>query len=215
MKYSRIVFLSLHDNVFLIHVIFPFLLYTEVYTEKEILALISKAGVNAGEEVNNALVDDGLVDKEKIGGSNFFWSFPGKKDRLLQIQYEKLLEEIEASKIRLADAESKLADAKRGREDEDGERATKLAKLAELEKEKKSLTVELDSLKENDPQALADLEKEYKLVLAGANRWTDNIFQVSSRNDYVVPSTSSLTISIFTKISLVQELSREKERDVK
>lgn len=152
----------------------------EVYTEKEILALVSKAGVNAGEEVNNALVDDGLVDKEKIGGSNFFWSFPGKKDRLLQIQYEKLLEEIEASKIRLADAESKLADAKRGREDEDGERATKLAKLAELEKEKKSLTAELDSLKENDPQALADLEKEYKLVLAGANRWTDNIFQCKS-----------------------------------
>lgn len=161
---------------------FLILRYAEVYTEKEILALISKAGVNAGEEVNNALVDDGLVDKEKIGGSNFFWSFPGKKDRLLQIQYETLLEEIEASKIRLADAESKLADAKRGREDEDGERATKLARLAALEKEKQSLTTELESLKENDPQALADLEQEYKLVLAAANRWTDNIFQVSSRH---------------------------------
>jgi len=165
--------LSSFVNFFLI------LRYAEVYTEKEILALIAKAGVNAGEEVNNALVDDGLVDKEKIGGSNFFWSFPGKKDRLLQIQYETLLEEIEASKIRLADAESKLADAKRGREDEDGERATKLARLAALEKEKQSLTTELESLKENDPQALADLEQEYKLVLAAANRWTDNIFQVS------------------------------------
>jgi hypothetical protein len=165
--------LSSFVNFFLI------LRYAEVYTEKEILALIAKAGVNAGEEVNNALVDDGLADKEKIGGSNFFWSFPGKKDRLLQIQYETLLEEIEASKIRLADAESKLADAKRGREDEDGERATKLARLAALEKEKQSLTTELESLKENDPQALADLEQEYKLVLAAANRWTDNIFQVS------------------------------------
>eukprot|EP00957_Ditylum_brightwellii_P110959 8462377-Ditylum_brightwellii.AAC.1 len=53
-----------------------------VYTEKEILSLATKAGVNANTvaDVNQGLVDDGLVDKEKIGGSNYFWSFPAKKD---------------------------------------------------------------------------------------------------------------------------------------
>lgn len=153
-----------------------------VYTEKEICALAVKAGVNSGTvaDINTALVDDGLVDKEKIGGSNYFWSFPGKKDRQLQISHEETLAEIERAKARLAGAQSRLADAKRGREDENGERAKKLARMVELEKEKKELTAEFDMLKENDPQALADLEKELKLVKEAAHRWTDNIFTCKS-----------------------------------
>lgn len=131
-------------------------------------------------DINNSLVDDGLVDKEKIGGSNFFWSFPGKKDRMLQLEHEKMIGEIEVSKTKIAEAEAKLADAKRGREDEDGERPKKLARLEELKKMKQSMESELEALKENDPQALADLEKELKLVTEAANRWTDNIFSVSS-----------------------------------
>lgn len=30
------------------------------------------------QEVNQSLVDDGLVDLDKIGAANFFWSFPSK-----------------------------------------------------------------------------------------------------------------------------------------
>lgn len=30
------------------------------------------------QDVNQSLVDDGLVDIDKIGSSNFFWSFPSK-----------------------------------------------------------------------------------------------------------------------------------------
>jgi hypothetical protein len=153
-----------------------------VYTEKEILALAVKAGITSGavQDVNNVLVDDGLVDKEKIGGSNFFWSFPGKKDRMMQLEHEEVIKKIEESKAKITEANAKLADAKRGREDEDGERAKKLARLGELKKVKESMETELKSLKENDPQALADLEKEMKLVSEAANRWTDNIFSCKS-----------------------------------
>lgn len=156
-------------------------------------------------DVNNALVDDGLVDKEKIGGSNYFWSFPGKKDRELQIAHENTLSEIEKAKERVAESQSKLADAKRGREDDDGERAKKLARKVELEKEKIVKTAELVKLKENDPQALADLEKEVKFVKEAAHRWTDNIFQVrpchwieksltNSLSGYLLTSSSSTHI---------------------
>jgi len=130
-------------------------------------------------DINNSLVDDGLVDKEKIGGSNFFWSFPGKKDRMLQLEHENVMSEIELAKTKITEVEAKLADAKRGREDEGGDREKKLARLEELKSEKKVMEKELESLKENDPQALADLEKELKLVTEAANRWTDNIFSVS------------------------------------
>lgn len=148
-----------------------------VYTEKEIVALAAKAGVRNADDINAQLVDDGEVDKAKIGGSNYFWSFPGKKDRLVQLKHEENVRAIAATKTKIEEAESKLADAKRGREDEDGERPKKLARLTELAKERKAAEEELDKLKENDPQALADLEQELKFVYQAAERWTDNIFE--------------------------------------
>jgi Leucine zipper with capping helix domain/Mnd1 HTH domain len=149
---------------------------------------------NSIADVNNALVDDGLVDKEKISGANYYWSFPAKKDHMAQVEHRATLVEIEKLKVQAEQAACKLADAKRGREDtattttttidegggenqEKNSRPKKLARLAEMAREKAALETELDSLKENDPAALADLQKELKLVTQGANRWTDNIFQ--------------------------------------
>ena len=174
-----------------------------VYTEKEIIALATKAGVNQNTvaDINQSLVDDGLVDKEKIGGSNYFWSFPGKQDRMMQLEHTKTLGMIEELKVKITEAEARLADAKRGREEEidddnDGKessvdnhneasrkkmkRSDKLKKLAELEKKKKEMSDELNKLKENDPQAMADLKHELKLCKEAANRWTDNIFECKS-----------------------------------
>lgn len=204
----------------------------QVYTEKEIFALVAKAGVSANSiaDIHQEMVDDGLVDKAKIGGSNYFWSFKGKTDRLAQIQNEKTLKLIEELKPQVAEAEAQLSDAKRGREesddddefnDEGGEgvqnqsdkiegnddkmedegcitndsstktnitnkkgglrgRAKKLARLSELKTKKVELEKELEKLKENDPAALADLEKELMFVKQSAHRWTDNIFECKS-----------------------------------
>jgi predicted transcriptional regulator len=152
----------------------------QVYTEKEILALAAKAGVtsNTIADINQVLIDDGLVDKEKIGGSNYFWSFPAKKDRKDQIDHEQTLKNVAELKVKVEEASAKLADAKRGREeDKEGSRARKLARLAELAKQKVAMEAELEVLKENDPAALADLEKELQLVRQAAHRWTDNIFE--------------------------------------
>jgi chromosome segregation ATPase len=125
-------------------------------------------------------VDDNLVDKEKIGGSNYFWSFPAKKDRQMQLQHEKTLLEIEKLKEKISEASVRLADAKRGREDNGNDRATKLARLASLSKEQGTLQAELESLKENDPQIIMELQKELQLVTNAANRWTDNVFNCKS-----------------------------------
>eukprot|EP00579_Thalassiosira_antarctica_P000968 CAMPEP_0201866866 /NCGR_PEP_ID=MMETSP0902-20130614/1299_1 /ASSEMBLY_ACC=CAM_ASM_000551 /TAXON_ID=420261 /ORGANISM="Thalassiosira antarctica, Strain CCMP982" /LENGTH=213 /DNA_ID=CAMNT_0048391915 /DNA_START=127 /DNA_END=768 /DNA_ORIENTATION=- len=158
----------------------------EVYTEKEIISLAAKAGVNQNTiaDINQALCDDGLVDKEKIGGSNYFWSFPAKKDRLNEITHQETVKKIETIKSNIKEAEARLADAKRGREeDESGERAKKMARRVELTKSLGAAQVELDKLKQNDPREIANLEQELKLVTNGAHRWTDNIF---SCKDYLV-----------------------------
>ncbi|OEU22823.1 meiotic nuclear division protein 1 [Fragilariopsis cylindrus CCMP1102] len=153
----------------------------QVYTEKEILSVVAKAGVNANSipDIIQGLIDDALVEKEKIGGSNYFWSFKAKKDRMAQIQNEKTLKLIEELKPQVAEAEARLSDAKRVGDDGSG-RAKKLARLSELGQQKNELEKELEKLKENDPAALADLEKELQLVIQSANRWTDNIFECKS-----------------------------------
>mmetsp|Transcript_8336 Transcript_8336/g.12610 ORF Transcript_8336/g.12610 Transcript_8336/m.12610 type:complete len:223 (+) Transcript_8336:117-785(+) len=164
----------------------------DVYTEKEIVSLATKAGVNANSiiDINQSLCDDNLVDTEKIGGSKYFWSFPAKADRMRQLEHEETVRKIEVLGKDIVEAEVKLADAKRGREEEEeggngdggeeGEkpmtRAAKMARRSELVKSVAEKTAELDKLKENDPQAIADLEKELKLVTEAATRWTDNVF---------------------------------------
>jgi len=153
-----------------------------VFSEKEILELAKKSGINQNTvaDVNNSLVDDGLVDREKIGGMNYFWSFPAKNDFLLRKNHEKNLKELEDYKIRVVEAETKLAEAKKGREEDSGDRADKLTRLATIEKEQKDLVSQIEKLKENNPQFLANLQKDLNFVKEGANRWTDNIFECKS-----------------------------------
>lgn len=156
-------------------------------------------------DINQELIDDGHVEKEKIGGSNYFWSFPAKKARVMEIQHEENLRAVDKLRQQEQEAVAKLADAKRGREDQDGERAKKLQRLSEMSAQRQKIEKELNQLKENDPQAskltnpsfkqriilitlytshpfpvpatsVADLEKTLKLATEAAHRWTDNIF---------------------------------------
>ena len=102
----------------------------------------------------------------------------------MQIKHEQTLANIEAIKSKIMEANAKLSDAQRGREEgENNERAKKLQKLEKLSKQKLESKKELDKLKQNDPQALADLYHELKLCKEAANRWTDNIFACQ---DYLV-----------------------------
>lgn len=103
---------------------------------------------------------------------------------MAQLQHESTLRNIQQLTDKLQEASAKLADAKRGREDDEtGERAKKMARQSELAAMKTKAMEELKVLKQNDPQAIADLEKELELVKGAANRWTDNIF---SCKDYLV-----------------------------
>jgi cell division protein FtsB len=129
----------------------------------------------------------------KIGGSNFFWSFPAKQARDAQVKLDSAQEQVLTLQARLLESEQKLTAARKGREsgknddDEDDDdddddngaadqREEKLAKLAALNPERKKMEAELEKLKENDPQVLEDLKTELRMVRDGANRWTDNIF---------------------------------------
>ena len=59
-------------------------------------------------------------------------------------------------------------------------RKEKLQRLQEINDAKVKALQELEQMKENDPQAIIDLEKELQLVHQAANRWTDNIYNCQS-----------------------------------
>jgi hypothetical protein len=68
-------------------------------------------------DIKQSLIDDALVDEEKIGGSNYFWSFPAKKDRLLQIQYQQNVETLDNMRASVEESSARLVDFERVRHD--------------------------------------------------------------------------------------------------
>ena len=63
-------------------------------------------------DVIQSLVDDGLVDTDKIGTSVYFWAFPSKAINTKQRKLEELEQQNEALKKTRADVEAKLEKAK-------------------------------------------------------------------------------------------------------
>ena len=75
----------------------------------------------------------------------------------------------------------RIRDVTVGREEDDeGTRAKKLKKLADLRAAKVAREAELEILKENDPMVVEELRKELRMCRDAANRWTDNLFACKS-----------------------------------
>ncbi|GAA5798623.1 hypothetical protein HPULCUR_004028 [Helicostylum pulchrum] len=151
------------------------------YQLKDIEKLGPKRGVvsQSVKEVLTSLVDDGLVTMDKIGTSNYFWSYPSaavqtKKNKLHDLQ-EKLAKET-ARKLKL---EKQIEEEKEGREASE-ERDLILSQLKEQQDISKELNKELNKYKENDPVLFETKEKAAQIAREAANRWTENIWEMQS-----------------------------------
>ncbi|XP_060597711.1 meiotic nuclear division protein 1 homolog [Ruditapes philippinarum] len=130
-------------------------------------------------EILTSLVDDGMVDTDKIGTSVYFWAFPSKASQ----NRKRKIDDLEA---RLADAESKklnlmdaVEKAKVGKEESD-DRDEILSRLSEMQGEKTRMEAELERYRECDPDVIEELKQETKIAKEAGNRWTDNIFSTKS-----------------------------------
>mmetsp|Transcript_1453 Transcript_1453/g.2921 ORF Transcript_1453/g.2921 Transcript_1453/m.2921 type:complete len:208 (-) Transcript_1453:188-811(-) len=144
---------------------------------------LEKAGAKKGvisqsvKDVIQSLVDDDLVNTDKVGQSNWFWAFPSEAGQKSRKRLEMLETELDAVKKRRVDLESKKQTAEGQRTDSD-DRSAKMATLAKLEAEQKALKAEFEQFKENDPQYFQNLKEYVGVAHESANRWTDNIFQL-------------------------------------
>ncbi|KAJ9600763.1 hypothetical protein L9F63_001078 [Diploptera punctata] len=130
-------------------------------------------------DVVQNLVDDGLVDTEKIGTSVYFWAFPSKAKHAKTRQLETLTEKLESATKKLKTVKENVDAAKVGREPTD-ERNEILKKLAELKTKEADLLKEIQKYQDSDPEVLDKMKAQTEVAKEAANRWTDNIFAVKS-----------------------------------
>lgn len=153
----------------------------EVFNLKEVESFASKAGVvfNTVKEVLQSLVDDDLVDTDKIGSGNYFWSFPSKQRQELLNKHQKLEDEVrELKTVRKAlrqQIENELTD-----KPESEERVRRLEQLKELNDKERELGNEIQVSRQCSRAFYDECIEENKQVVQRGNVWTDNIWNMKS-----------------------------------
>ncbi|CAH2093156.1 unnamed protein product [Euphydryas editha] len=130
-------------------------------------------------EVIQSLVDDHLVDSEKIGTSIYFWSFPSKAKNAKKRKFDNAQVEFEETAKRLKKIEEAITLESAGREPSE-ERNTLLKLLDEVTKRESELKIEFQKYRDSDPEYIAQLKIEIEELKAAANRWTENIYILKS-----------------------------------
>ncbi|NXN55689.1 MND1 protein, partial [Rynchops niger] len=130
-------------------------------------------------EILQSLVDDGMVDTDRIGTSNYFWAFPSKALHARKRKLEELESQFAESSQKKEALQKSIEKAKIGREDT-AERAALVEELAALRQKKEQLKAEIDKYRECDPDVIEEMRQTNKVAKEAANRWTDNIFSIKS-----------------------------------
>jgi hypothetical protein len=173
--------------------------HADVFVLKDVEKAAAAKGVvlQSVKEVLQSLVDDDLVRQERIGASNYFWSFPAEASTAAKAEAEKAAREAEA---RAADAEraaAALAEAKAARrrrsanDDEDGDedgkdaeareeaaRQARIERISELERTITQLREELAARASSDPRHLDALRQAARCAADACGRWADNCAQL-------------------------------------
>ncbi|KAJ7703198.1 meiotic nuclear division protein 1 [Mycena rosella] len=124
-------------------------------------------------EVLQSLVDDGLVQADKIGSSNFFWSFPSQRGTLMQGRLRQLKEARATQQTQEAELRAQIVVEKAARVG-GASRTELLEKLAQLKKAHVALLDELGAYGACNPAKVEQKRRAVTLAKEAAIRWTDN-----------------------------------------
>ncbi|XP_042685756.1 meiotic nuclear division protein 1 homolog isoform X1 [Centrocercus urophasianus] len=154
----------------------------DVFQLKDIEKIASKdKGITSMsvKEVLQSLVDDGMVDTDRIGTSNYFWAFPSKALHARKRKLEELQTQFAETSQKKEILQKGIEKSKIGRENT-AERAALVKELAALRQEKEQLRAEIEKYRECDPDVVEEMRQTSKVAKEAANRWTDNIFAIKS-----------------------------------
>ncbi|KAI7843270.1 hypothetical protein COHA_003103 [Chlorella ohadii] len=148
----------------------------DVFTLKDIEKLGSKRGVvqQTIKDVVQSLVDDDMVHQERIGASNYFWSFPGEAAAKVAGEIAKLEKRLQDRQAERAALQKQVEASRVGKEDSEERRALQ-QQAAQLQAAVEAQAAELAEYAGNDPDRYDNLKAGAKLSCESANRWIDNI----------------------------------------
>ncbi|KAG1665666.1 hypothetical protein FOA52_005456 [Chlamydomonas sp. UWO 241] len=148
----------------------------DVFVLKDIEKLAVKKGIisQAVKDVLQSLVDDDLVICEKIGASNYYWSFPSEASVKIENDLAKLSDSVGALKKQKIGLAQQVEAAKDGKESTESRDAL-AAELASLQAQVADANAELNIYKENDPEAFKAMCEATAVAKLAANRWGDNL----------------------------------------
>ncbi|XP_077292374.1 meiotic nuclear division protein 1 homolog [Arctopsyche grandis] len=130
-------------------------------------------------EVLQSLVDDGMVDSEKIGTSIYFWAFPSKAKSEKKAKLETIMNSLNENKNKLATLNDELESAKKEHDDLE-ERSAAIQQLTELQETHKKLLKEISRYSHCDPAHIDKIRNNSLKVKDAANRWTENLYSIKS-----------------------------------
>ncbi|KAH8119323.1 meiotic nuclear division protein 1 [Phellopilus nigrolimitatus] len=125
-------------------------------------------------EVLQGLVDDGLVQADKIGASNFFWSFPSERGALMNSRLNTAKETRSNLETQLKEIQATIVAEKEARPDS-AQRASALAELSAIKSRLTELEKELSQYGSCDPAKIEAKRRAESLAREAAIRWTDNV----------------------------------------
>jgi TATA-binding protein-associated factor Taf7 len=177
----------------------------EPYQLKEIEKIATRKGVTSMtvQPILQTLIDDDLVKQDKIGTSNWFWSFPSEHAQKIEMRLEQLKQEIDTiekvTEKTLLDIESeKETNKENDKENSVEERKNAELSLDEAKEENAKLLKELEKFADDNPEFNEQVTKGVKVAQVAADRWTDNLFLVKSWADKKFGDTEA-TKSLFKK----------------
>ncbi|XP_068445545.1 meiotic nuclear division protein 1 homolog [Clinocottus analis] len=130
-------------------------------------------------DVLQSLVDDNMVDCERVGTSNYYWAFPSKALNTRKHKLEELQSQISDAKQRKKSVQKAVEKMKVGRQDTK-ERSALLKELQALREDRTQLQAELNKYRECDPEVIEDMRKSNVVAKEAVSRWTDNVFAIKS-----------------------------------
>ncbi|XP_026466296.1 meiotic nuclear division protein 1 homolog isoform X2 [Ctenocephalides felis] len=130
-------------------------------------------------DVIQNLVDDGLVDTDKIGTSVYFWAYPSKAKHAKKKAFAELSEKLEQLDKKYDDFKNILSKEQTGRVLTE-QRNAMLQEIQKLRESESKLLEEIKKYQDSDPEAIELLVSETKLAKEATNRWTDNLFALKS-----------------------------------
>ncbi|NP_001003597.1 meiotic nuclear division protein 1 homolog [Danio rerio] len=126
-------------------------------------------------EVLQSLVDDNMVDTERVGTSNYYWAFPSKALHARKRRLEELEKQLEDGSQRKKALQQAVDKAKVGREVNE-EREDLLKELTALKGQRDQMKVEIEKYQECDPAVVEEIRNANIAAKEAVARWTGGTF---------------------------------------